>query len=193
MPDYDTTAAKAESIHNRANEQYAAVRENDRLTPEGKAEQIQSIYDATKGTIERLQDEYTNGVTVTSRQLATDLFGGRRLDGASAQAATAAADRAASINDVEEADRVLRDAMLDGNEFLAKAIARKALDAFLGDDMFGGPWGAVVNTWCEGNRLREEKVQKLVKLRTGGGGVFANAIFLTPTPPEARDSVFSTW
>lgn len=194
MTDYNAASQKAAMHLDRANSQYEAIRSNDHLTPEGKAEQIQSVYENTKAVVDRLKDELTTGQDVSARMLTRSLFGGSHLDGAGAVAATAASDRAASIDDATTALRVLKDAMLDGNDFLAKAIARKAIDAWLADDVFGAPWRDVVNTWCEASPARERDVQKLVDLRTRKGeGMLSTLAFVTPAPPEARSSVFSSW
>jgi hypothetical protein len=194
MTSYDDAAAKAQAHLDRASKQYAAIDANESLTAEGKAEQRQSVYDNTDAVVTKLREDSARDTEVRIRQLTKSLFGGNRLDGASAQAASAAADRAAAIDSAEEAKRVVQDAELSGNDYLSKAVVHKALEAYLENDMFGAPWGEVVNLWCDGHPSREEAVRKLVELRSPSkSGPFAAMAFVVPTPPGVKSTSFGSW
>jgi len=124
----------AESIRSRYLEKVADLRKDRDLTDEARQRRIAEVHVKTQAALNKLRESESNDLHVRRTSLERTVFGGAKpfpgVDaGMHAISARDASDRAAQLSSPAEAAALLANAEADGDELLARAVARRSLRA----------------------------------------------------------------
>lgn len=131
------------------------VRNDRRLTEDGKREQIAPALRHANASITALQEQETQAIEAKLREVQSSLFGStdsshdviRERD---------AQDRADNIKDEDEALRVIERSLLNGDHSLANAVVRRSIEA---------GWPNAINLAGDKMPDAREKVNDIVALK----------------------------
>ena len=152
-------AAKAGSIQEALNRDVQAHRSNGDLTPEARLRYLAIAYTRAEAQMTQLRESWGGASVETVESLSRKVFGAAASSGMDAISARDAGDRAAQIEDADEAMRLLRWADDNGDEVLARAVAQHAFNNR--QHFFGGDWASVVDAYAE---TRPEVAEQIVQI-----------------------------
>lgn len=133
----------------------ADIRQDTKLTPEGKRARIAHYYLETKKAVEKLKAEEEANRTKTIAGLRRDLFGHSGVaDANKAISIRDAQERVASLglSDEDKALELLDRATLSGDDVLTKAIVTRAVEM---------QWVNVANTYIDAHPYYGSKLEQL--------------------------------
>jgi hypothetical protein len=181
----ETTANLAETIRQRLEAKLTAIRSNMDLSQQGRRRLIAAAYKDAAGKLSDLSENFDRTASLTAEQTARDLFGGSYLTGADAISQRDAEDRAAQLENGDQALALLARAQRNGDQHLARAVASVAFERSQ-HPLTAPTWQPVVQAFADANPGTAAKLQQLADLRrdqTTNG--LTNAILLsTPKPSE---------
>jgi hypothetical protein len=160
----DATIEKAVEIRRQHDSAVAAIKNDRRLSPEGKTQALAKAQLRAEREVKELQARYEQKTKERTERLVRDLFGSGIVSSSDAVSVRDAQDRVERIEDAEQAMALLQRAELSGDKVLAQAIAQKAYQASndgLGRAFGGGGWGAVLAAYGENHPGVADKVVEL--------------------------------
>lgn len=166
---------KAETIQSDNRWQLESIRNDKKLTPEGKRQQIAAVYLQTKKQLESLKADEAQKRSAQIESPRRTLFG---TTGASdAQTAISYRDAqervgALGIGDEDKAAKLLDQAMLSGDEVLVKAVIQRALDA---------QWADVANKYIDKHPYYGAKLEELWNLDSESSEGIDTVAFINAT------------
>lgn len=168
-----THREKAEHIRAGYTERVAAIKADRDLSEEGKRRQLASEYLRAKGELDRLADAERAELTTRKTELEHDLFGARGMrrsldGGAHAISARDASDRAAQLTTPAAAADLLRRAEADGDELLARAVARRCIESSDGamTKQISRQWDEVTTIYLDSRPSLMPVVEELAEIET---------------------------
>lgn len=149
---------KAETVHAGMRQQIDYIRNDSKLTAEGKRQQVAAVYLQAKRQLEFLKADEAQKRTAQITDLRRTLFGSSGT--ADAQTAISYRDAqermgALGIEDEDKAAKLLDQAMLSGDDVLVKAVIQRALDA---------QWANVANKYIDQHPYYGAKLEELWNL-----------------------------
>ncbi|HEY6115418.1 MAG TPA: hypothetical protein VI172_05620 [Candidatus Dormibacteraeota bacterium] len=152
----DAHRAKADRIRENATAAIERISERRDLTPEAKRSAAAKVYKPAAEQIQQALDDHIAMVGRHKQKLADKAFGSdRATDPATAMARRQARQMAATVQDMPEAEEMLRNAKFDGDDNLARAVAAVA---------FERNWDRVVDAWNSDGR-HDNAMRNLIELR----------------------------
>lgn len=130
------------------NKRAKEIRANPDLSDAGKRKALAKLYAAEKNTVAKLRDTDNNTVATRRAQLEKQLFsiGSEPNYGQAVIAYRDAKDRVRQIKTGHDAQLAMREAIRDGDAYMAKALFSRAWDQSR-DRLTGSGWGAIVNAY----------------------------------------------
>jgi hypothetical protein len=163
----------AEQIRQQYATQVAQVNENRDLSEGGRKRRLAEIYVATKTKLDELATAEVQNLHSRKTSLERELFGARGvargLDaGALAISARDASDRAAQLQSPAEAAELLARAEADGDELLARAVARRCIQGSEAamTSSAAGEWDQVTRVYLDSRPNLEPVVEELAEIET---------------------------
>lgn len=153
----DAHRAKADQLRERTEQQLGRIAQRRDLTPEAKRTAAARVYKPAVESIQQALEQHIEMVKRHKQQLADKAFGSdRAADPATAMARRQARQMAAAVEDMRDAEQMLRDAKFDGDDNLARAVAAVS---------FERGWDEVVDVWNEDGR-HDNAMRGLREIRT---------------------------
>lgn len=149
---------KAETIQAGLRQQIDYIRNDRKLTPEGKRQQVAAVYLQAKRQLEFLKADEANKRSNQITDLRRTLFGAAGTsDAQTAISYRDAQERvgALGIEDEDRAAKLLDQAILSGDDVLVKAVIQRALDV---------QWVNVANKYIETHPYYGAKLEELWNL-----------------------------
>jgi hypothetical protein len=179
------TADLAEAIRGRLEAKVATIRANADLSPAGRRRLVAKAYRDAETRMADLGRNFNTAAALTAQETARELFGRNYLSGADSISARDAEDRAAQLENGDQALELLNRAQRNGDHHLAKAVASVAFERSQ-NPLTAANWSPVAQAFADSNPGTASKMQQLADLRrdqTTNG--LTNAILLsTPKPSE---------
>lgn len=148
--------AKADQVRQNANAAIQRISARKDLTPEAKRSAAAKVYKPAAEQIQQALNQHIEMVKAHKQKLADKAFGSdRSTDPATAMARRQARQMAATIDDMRDAEKMIRDAQFDGDEHLARAAAAVA---------FERGWDNAVDVWNSDGR-NDNAMRHLIELR----------------------------
>lgn len=175
---------QAGDIQDRFNKTVTAIRSDGDLTEDARTRRLAVAHKSAEGEMDRLRQRWGGGASVSAESLTRQVFGASAVSGMDAISARDAGDRASQITDADEALRLVRWSMDNGDDVLAQAVARHAFDRR--GEFIGGDWGGVVDAYAEARPAIAEKLTELANVRrdTINTSLAAGFIFSIHKPRE---------
>lgn len=181
---------KAEQLQSNFRQALESIRADNRLTPEGKRQQIAGEYLRTSRGINAIRESVAANKEQRIGALRKDLFG--ITGGSDAQRAISyrdAQERVGSLalGDQDKAVKLLDQAELSGDEVMLKAIMQRSLEM---------QWVDVANTYIDKHPYYGAKLEELWDLQQPGGilgdaaGMDNGFLLYVPKPGEL-DSLYN--
>jgi len=151
-------ANQTATLRQRLRETTEAVRNDRKLTPEGKLTKIARSYLDTKKTINDLKAAELQARTSRTNDLRRQLFGNTATDPQHAISYRDAHERVSSLSarDENKALALLDRAELSGDQILVKALISRAVEA---------GWVNVANTYIEAHPYEGQKLEELWEMQ----------------------------
>lgn len=186
---------KAERIRGEYNKAAAAIRANNDLSDEGQRRQLAEAWVKTKKELDQLAATERAELATRRADLEQRLFGAKSLSGWTdtgglAISARDASDRAAQLTSPEEAANLLTRAEQDGDELLARAVARQCMtasDAAM-TSAIAREWEQVAGTFIDARPSLMSTVQELAEIEVlSAPQVFSPFSIPQPTGVQPSD------
>lgn len=131
--------AQANQVRENANAAIERIASRKDMTPEARRAAAARVYKPAREQIQQLLDQHVAKVNAHKQQLARKAFGSESAaDPATAMMRRQARQQASALQDRRAAEDMLREAQFDGDNHLARAVARTA---------FENGWHDVVDQW----------------------------------------------
>ncbi|MGB3761831.1 MAG: hypothetical protein WA966_01310 [Ornithinimicrobium sp.] len=165
------------------------IREDADLSVEGRGRRLAEAYMTTKTKLRALADDESRALVERWTKLENSVFGagGRLASDPSTFAISArdAADRAAQVQSADQAADLLDRAEADGDELLAKAVARHAVrksETAMNPDV-ASEWDGVTRSYIDARPRLTPAVEELAEIeRMNGSKQFSP--FMLPRPSD---------
>jgi hypothetical protein len=153
----DAHIAKADQVRQNASDMIDRIGARKDLTPEAKRTAAARVYKPACEQIQQALNDHIEMVGRHKQKLADKAFGSdRATDPATAMARRQARQMAAAVEDMRDAEQMLRDAAFDGDDNLARAVAAVS---------FERGWDQVVDVWNADGR-QDAAMRHLREIRT---------------------------
>lgn len=186
----------AARIQERYNEDVARVRENPDLSDEGRQRQLADLYAGAKVKVAKHITAEREMVARRRTELERELFGARKSPmqdaGSFAISARDASDRAAQIKTADEALDLLRRAETNGDDVLARAVARVSAERmYSGIRLEDAKWEGILNDYVGSRPHLQATVEELGEIEDmSAPAVFSP--FSIFKPPGVADNFLNT-
>lgn len=162
---------RAEQVRERYAEKVAAIRDNQDLSDDGRQRQLAALHATAKSELAKYGAAERELLATRRSELERELFGARKSllqdSGSFAISARDAADRASQIKTPAEAQRLLLDAEANGDDVLARAVARVASERFnSGVRQRDEEWEGVVRDYLSARPHLQATVDELGEIET---------------------------
>lgn len=152
----DAHRARADQVRENASAAIERIGARKDLTPEAKRAAAARVYKPAAEQVQQALDNHIAMVKAHKQKLADKAFGSdRSTDPATAMARRSARTMAADVEDIRQAEQMIRDAQFDGDDQLARAVAAVA---------FERGWDTCVDVWNSDGR-HDNAVRHLRELR----------------------------
>lgn len=152
---------KAGGIQAEFNAAVTEIRSNGDLTEEARLRRLARLWTDAEFKMQTLRQSWQGGSVESAESLSKQVFGNKA--GTDALSMRNADDRAAQIDNADEALRVLERAQVNGDDVLARAVALHAFDRR--NEFLGGDWASVVDAYAAANPEVAQKIIDLAGLR----------------------------
>lgn len=181
---------QAEKVQADLRWQLEHIRNNGKLTAEGKRQQIAAVYLQAKRQLDGLKADEATKRTTQINDLRRTLFG----SAGTADAQTAISYRDAQervgnlgVDDEHKAEKLLDQAMLSGDDVLVKAVIQRALDV---------QWANVANKYIDKHPYYGTKLEQLWHLGSASSEeinntTFTNALTFEISKPGELGNLFA--
>jgi hypothetical protein len=161
----DNIAEKASAVLQQLNSSVRNIKDDKRLTPEAKKTDLARAYVRARNDMEAVKAELAKQEAAHVDKLTRRVFGNSPTTGSDIIAARDADDRAARLENAEEAQRALARAEKNNDASLARAIALRAYEE--ARTPFGGSgWGEVLSGYSGSRPGVSEDVAELARITT---------------------------
>jgi hypothetical protein len=127
MPVDDHTRQRIINTLTDYSKQAKAIRDDDNLSPVGVQRALAKLYTDTNTRVAAMRDQAEQGYTSRRRALEAELFGAHGTNNpAAAMSMRDALSRAGDMKSAADADKLMRQAIMSGDEYLARAVASHA-------------------------------------------------------------------
>ncbi len=177
---------QADAIRQRHDDDNNKVRSRTELTPDAQRALIAKNYLAAKSQMTDLQQSAGTNTVAAKAKAGREAFGVQGISGDPASVSISyrdAQDRADSLNDPNDAAKLLARAERSGDEPLARAVAARALEMY--DSSFGGgspAWASVVDDFTATRPRAATAVQTILDLADGPMTARAMFAWVLPKP-----------
>jgi len=147
----------AESVTDQANRELSAVKNDPRLTEDARYQDTAKIRNDLREKLAALRDKEDAIVADKLRSLERTVLGTAGSNPAEVISYRDAAERAASVDDLREAEEMMRRALLSGDSGLAKALLNRAVEK---------GWSTVADAYSAENPTIGGALNDLMRLKS---------------------------